>query len=216
MFRNSWVVLILLSYFFSHSAVAENIVLGRFSAASLENWQGKSFKGKTDYQLVNLNQKYVLKADSNDSASGLFYEQQIDLQKKPVLHWRWRVENRLPVTNEQEKSGDDYAARVYVIVSGGLAFWQTRAINYVWASRSAKGKIWPNAYAGEHAMMLALRSADDQLGTWYEEKRNVFDDMKTLLAENVRYIDAIAIMTDTDNSHGKVTAYYGDIYFSSE
>jgi len=30
----------------------------------------------------------------------------------------------------------------------------------------------------------------------------------------VRYIDVIAIMTDTDNSGQQAHAYYGDIYFS--
>ncbi|MDZ4154108.1 DUF3047 domain-containing protein, partial [Methylicorpusculum sp.] len=32
--------------------------------------------------------------------------------------------------------------------------------------------------------------------------------------EDIRYIDAVAIMSDSDDSQGKVTAYYGDIYFS--
>ena len=35
--------------------------------------------------------------------------------------------------------------------AAGLVFWRTKAINYVWASTSAKGKIWPNAFAGDHA-----------------------------------------------------------------
>jgi hypothetical protein len=130
------------------------------------------------------------------------------------MNWRWRIENHLGAVNEQAKSGDDYAARVYVVVSGGLAFWRTRAINYVWASASPKGKIWPNAFAGDHAMMITLRSSSDQTGVWYIEKRNILVDLKQQFGEDMGYIDAVAIMTDTDNAHGKVTAYYGDIYFS--
>ena len=136
------------------------------------------------------------------------------MQKTPVMNWRWRIENRLGNINEQAKSGDDYAARVYVVISGGLIFWRTKAINYVWASTSPKGKIWPNAFAGDHAMMIALRSSSDQTGIWYTEKRNILADLKQQFGEDIRYIDAVAIMTDTDNAHGKVTAYYGDIYFS--
>lgn len=118
--------------------------------------------------------------------------------------------------DEQEKSGDDDAARVYVMVSGGLAFWRTRAINYVWASTSPKGRIWPNAFAGDHAVMIALRSADDQTGVWHIEKRNILADLKQQFGEDIQYIDAVAIMADTDNAQGKATAYYGDIYFSKE
>ena len=101
-----------------------------------------------------------------------------------------------------------------MIISGGLAFWRTRAINYVWASASPKGKVWPNAFAGNHAMMIALRSSSDQTGTWYTEKRNILADLKQQFGEVQPYIDAVAIMTDTDNTHGTVTAYFGDVYFT--
>jgi Protein of unknown function (DUF3047) len=192
----------------------EKLMIGSFSTGSLDHWEAKKFKDQTKYQLVDVAGVRVLKAESADNASGLFKEQRIDLQKTPVMNWRWRIENRLGTLNEQAKSGDDYAARIYVVVSGGLAFWRTRAVNYVWASTSPAGKIWPNAFAGDHAMMLALRSSSDQSGVWYTEKRNILADLKQQFGEDILYIDAVAIMSDTDNAHGKVTAYYGDIYFS--
>ena len=192
----------------------EKLMIGAFSSGSLDHWETKEFKGQTNYQIVDLGGNRVLKAESNDSASGLYKEQRIDLQKTPFMNWRWRIENRLGNINEQAKSGDDYAARVYVIVSGGFAFWRTKAINYVWASTSPKGKIWPNAFAGDHAMMIALRSSNDKTSTWYTEKRNILADLKQQFGEDIHYIDAVAVMTDTDNAHGKATAYYGDIYFS--
>jgi hypothetical protein len=193
---------------------AEKLMIGYFSSGSLDHWEAKEFKGQTKYQLADSAESRVLKAESAGSASGLFKEQRIDLQKTPVMNWSWRIENRLGNINEQTKSGDDYAARIYVVVSGGLTFWRTKAINYVWASTSPKGKIWPNAFAGDHAMMIALRSSSDQTGTWYTEKRNILADLKQQFGEDIRYIDAVAIMTDTDNAQGEVTAYYGDIYFS--
>ena len=207
-------ILTLLSFAIHAEKTSEKLMIGTFSSGSLDHWESKEFKGQTKYQIINFAGTRVLKAESTDSASGLFKEQRIDLQRTPFLNWRWRIENRLGNINEQAKSGDDYAARVYVIVSGGLTFWRTKAINYVWASTSPKGKIWPNAFAGDHAMMIALRSSGDQTGTWYTEKRNILADLKQQFNEELRYIDAVAIMTDTDNAQGKVTAYYGDIYFS--
>jgi hypothetical protein len=207
-------ILVLLSVAIGAEVTDDKMMIGAFSSGSLDHWEAKEFKGQTSYQIVDLGGTRVLKAESNDSASGLYKEQRIDLQKTPFMNWRWRIENRLGNINEQAKSGDDYAARVYVIVSGGFAFWRTKAINYVWASTSPKGKIWPNAFAGDHAMMIALRSSNDKTGTWYTEKRNILADLKQQFGEDIRYIDAVAVMTDTDNSHGKATAYYGDIYFS--
>ena len=212
-------MLIFLSVAVRAEVAGEKLMIGSFSSGSLDNWEAKEFKGQTSYKLVDLAGTRVLKAESAGSASGLFNEQRIDLHKTPVMNWRWHIENRLRNDlNEQVKSGDDYAARVYVIASGGAAFWQTKAINYVWSSTSPVGNVWPNpyAYAGANGkmMMIALRSSTDQAGTWYSEKRNILTDLKHQFGEEIRYIDAVAIMTDTDDSHGKATAYYGDIYFS--
>ncbi|MEI6267501.1 MAG: DUF3047 domain-containing protein [Methylococcaceae bacterium] len=212
--------IMLLSAAVRAEGVDEKLMIGSFSSGSLDHWEAREFKGKTDYQLVDLAGTQVLKAESATSASGLFNEQRIDLQKTPVMNWRWHIKNRLGNDiNEQEKSGDDYAARIYVVVNGGVTFWQTKAINYVWASTSPVGKVWPNAYAYAGAngkmTMIALRSSSDQTDTWYSEKRNILADLKHQFGEDIRYIDAVAIMTDTDDSHGKVTAYYGDIYFST-
>lgn len=195
---------------------SDKLVVGSFSTSSLTGWKTEEFKGQTQYQITNIEGIQALKADSNAAASGLFCEQRIDLQKTPIMNWRWRVENRLANVNEQTKTGDDFAARVYVVVSGGLIFWNTKAINYVWASTSPKDKTWPNPFAGDHVMMVAMRSSSDKIGTWYTEKRNIRADFKKLMGVDVPYIDAVAIMTDTDNAKGKASSCYGDIYFTAE
>jgi hypothetical protein len=79
-----------------------------------------------------------------------------------------------------------------------------------------KDKTWPNPYAGDNVMMLAMRSTPDKTGTWYTEKRNIRDDFKNILGEDVQSIDAVAIMTDTDDTQGKAKAYYGDIFFTAD
>lgn len=203
--------------FTTQNLLAEStLMMGEFSRNRLDGWEHKRFKGETRYQLQTLDGVMVLKADSQGAASGLFKEQCIDLEQTPFLNWSWRITNRLEGLNEQSKSGDDYAARIYVVVKGGLAFWQTKAINYVWASNTAKDNVWPNAFAGDHAMMLALRGPETSLNVWYSEKRNIRGDLQKLFGEDVRYIDAVALMTDTDNSSQQVSAFYGNIWFSKD
>lgn len=197
-------------------ALTDAIPVGDFSTSGLDGWEEKSFNGHTMYQLTPLDGKTVLAADSHDSASGLYRKQRVDIREYPYLNWRWRIESRLAVTDETTKAGDDYAVRVYVVVDGGIFFWRTKAISYVWAEASARGDVWPNAFAGKSAMMLALRDRRDNLSTWYTEKRNIYQDLQQLFGRDFKRIDAVAIMTDTDNSHGEAKAYYGDIYFSRE
>ncbi|WP_020482607.1 DUF3047 domain-containing protein [Methylomonas sp. MK1] len=211
-------LLLCLAILLSHHPVnADNkLPIGEFSQNRLEGWKHKSFKGETQYRLQTLDGVTALVADSHAAGSGLFKEQRIDLTQTPFLNWSWRIGNRLSGLNEQSKAGDDYAARVYVVVKGGLAFWQTKAINYVWAGNSKKDSVWPNAFAGDHAMMMALRDQEAPLNVWEHEKRNIRADFKQFFGEDLSAIDAVAIMTDTDNSGGQVSAAYGDIWFSKD
>lgn len=206
---------ILATVFISTSAAADNTAIAEFSLGKLDGWQEKSFAGNTTYQLRSIDNRQVLQASSTAAASGMFKEHTIDLNKTPYLNWSWRVDNIFQGNNERHKDGDDYPARIYVVVSGGIFFWRTRAINYVWSSQQGIGKQWDNAYT-ENAKMLALRSGSQTTGQWFNEKRDVRADLKKMFGEEFSQIDAIAVMTDSDNTGQSATAYYGDIYFSAD
>lgn len=194
---------------------AETVWIANFSSENLAQWDVKSFVGQTQYQLMTLDNTPVLQATSRRSASGLGKKIRVDLNKTPYLHWSWRVENRYPGLNEQSKAGDDYPARVYVVVDGGLAFWKTKALNYVWSSNQAIGSHWPNAFT-RNAQMLAVRGKTDPLQHWVTEKQDIKADFKRLFGQEIQAIDGVAIMTDSDNASGQATSYYGNIYFSDQ
>ena len=192
------------------------IHIGLFSENNLDGWEEKEFVNKTNYHLVKQGDQTVLHAEAEASASGLFKEVTVDLTTHPYLNWQWKVEKGHQSLLERTKSGDDYAARIYIIVKGGLMVWKTKAINYVWSSTEAKEATWPNAFAGKNAILLAVRSSEDKKDTWFQEKRNVANDLKIIFGKEIKKIHAIAIMTDSDNSKGSVTASYGDISFTSD
>ncbi|MBU1343430.1 MAG: DUF3047 domain-containing protein [Proteobacteria bacterium] len=201
----------------AHAGEPDIISVGEFSQNRLDQWLPKQFVNETQYSLAMVDKDRVLKAVSRNSASGLIKKIRVDLETHPFLNWRWRIGNRLTgIFDEKQKSGDDYAARIYVVVSGGIAIWNTRALNYVWAQNSPKGDTWPNAFAKSNAVMMALRSSEAPISVWQTEKRNIREDFKKLFGKQIRYIDAVVLMSDTDNTKKQVTAYYGDIYFSMQ
>ena len=182
---------------------------------NISDWKQERFSGETQYDVVTIDGKPYIKAVSKASASGLVREMDIDLTEAPYMNWSWKIENILSDVDETKKSGDDYPARVYVVISGGFFFWKTRAISYTWTSREPKGSVWPNAFT-DNATMVAMQSGDELLGQWVTEKRNVLEDIKNLLGIDATEINAVAIMTDTDNSKQSATAYYGNILFTEE
>lgn len=193
----------------------QRVDVGLFSQGQITGWQHKEFKGKTDYRLVELDQATVLKATSDESASAFYLPVRVDLHKTPLLNWSWRKVKSLNPGNENEKSGDDYVARLYVIKDGGVLFWKTRAINYVWSYQHTKQQVWDNPFAGSSAKMLAQRDASDAEDLWFFESRNIAEDFRELHGLDLDYIDGVALMTDSDNSGLSATAVYGDIYFTA-
>ncbi len=196
-------------------AVAERIEIALFSKGDLSGWQTKSFSGETRYSFQNIDGKKFLRADSQAGASGQYREIKIDLMRTPILNWTWRIGNILKGIDERTRAGDDFSARVYVVISGGLLFWKTRAINYVWSSHQPLNSYWYSAYTG-NVRMIAVASGEDQLNQWVSVRRNVQADYKKLFGEDLSHVDAVAIMTDTDNSRQSATAWYGDIWFTNK
>ncbi len=188
-----------------------------FPAASVIDWKHKSFSGDTAYSLVydEQMQRDVILANSSQTASGLFFEKKIDLDKTPFLNWSWRVEKFPVVGDEKTKAGDDFAARIYIVVQDGWTFLSTKAISYVWSNQSQTNDVWPNPFTKGSAMMLTVRGSDDSNG-WVTEKRNIKEDLQQLFGKEFRYIDAIAIMTDTDNSKSSAISYYSDIRLTAK
>lgn len=185
----------------------------RFVPGELNGWQVKSFQGETTYTPGRIDGRSGLHAEAKGTASGLFREQRIDLTQTPVIAWDWRVD-ALPQNgpDERSKAGDDFAARVYVVISGGVAFWKTRTLVYVWAAREPAGAHWDNPFTG-NAKMLVLRSGPKDLRHWQHETRNLAADLRTAFGEDIPAVDAVAIMTDMDNSGRAAEAWYGDIEF---
>ena len=188
-----------------------------FSPEQMIQWKSKSFVGDTVYSVEfdkQLNQS-IIRAESDNTASGLFYEERINLDKTPYLSWSWRVEKFPAVDNEKTRSGDDYVARIYIVIKDGWTPLGTKAVNYVWSQQSPLEASWPNPFAGDKAMMLAVQQGSSDSG-WVMEKRNLKEDLKRLFGKDFQYIDGIAIMTDTDNSGSSAISYYSGLTLTGQ
>jgi hypothetical protein len=195
------------------SVVSEPLLIDGFSSVKLDGWKIRSFDGDTRYQVVDLDGRPVLKAETFKSASALYRKVDVDLRKTPYLNWSWRVENIHAIDDQRVKAGDDFPARVYVVVKTGFFPWQTRALNYVWSNTVVDKQPWPNPFTA-NAIMIPLRFGPAGAGQWHRERVNVREDYFRQFNQWIDHIDGIAIMSDSDNARGSATAYYGAISFS--
>ncbi len=192
---------------------AKDLAVGNFEQEGLKGWSPKVFKGKTDYRLMKEDGRTVVQATSRAAASGLIKKLEFNPAEYRYLRWSWKIKNTLKGADERTKAGDDYAARIYIVFPG-FFFWQTRAINYIWANKLPKGESIPNAYTSQ-TMMIAVESGPSLAGRWLDEERDILADYRSLFGEEPDKAGAIAIMTDTDNTGESAVAWYGDITLST-
>lgn len=168
-----------------------------------EGWEPVRFEGETTYTLDD----GCWKAEARGTASGLVSKHPVDLQAMPYLHWQWQstVRPDWPERDEKSRAGDDFIARVYVIRKGWFP-WQTRAINYVWSRQYPEGSHWPNPFASQ-AHMVVVQGPAITTG-WQSFSRNVREDFRRYHGMEVNEVDALAIMTDGDNTGATVSACY--------
>lgn len=214
--------------------------VGRFSAAAQggglpEDWKPLTFakvEKHTRYELVRDGAAVVVQARSEAAASGLTREIRVDPRQYPVVRWRWKIDNLLEKSDIARKAGDDYPARLYITFEyepdkvsfarraqyrlGRLLFGDIpiAALNYVWDGKAPAGTVADNAYT-DFAKMIVVRSGAADVGTWVEERRNVYEDYKRAFGGEPPMIKGVAIMTDTDDTGESATAYYGDIVFEA-
>ena len=194
-------------------AEAETRLIDDFSQGLMPSWQSKEFEGITSYLPTVEDDIPCLRAEANGTASGLFYKIEYDPRQYPVLNWQWKVDDIIEKGNATTKAGDDYAARIYVVFRS-FFFWKTKALNYVWANRLPKGEAIPNSFTS-NAMMIAVESGRENVGSWTEHRRNIYEDFEKYFGSPPPNVSAIAIMTDTDNTGTKASACYGPIYIES-
>lgn len=191
------------------AAAAEPVLIDDFSNGISAGWEPKIFKGETSYRVGARDNVPCLEAAANNSASGMFYKIDFDPEEYPVLSWSWQVDNILSKGDARTKAGDDYAARVYVVFPA-LFFWNTRALNYIWANRLGKGSAIKSSYTG-NAVMIAVDSGNKNLGTWQHYRMNIREDFIKHFGYQPPRAGAVAIMTDTDNTGESASACFGPI-----
>ena len=211
-------LLILCSIILSSVSTAEEKVIFDFTEEELSNLQVRKVRGadaKTIYTIGQNENGNYLKAIANNAASGLGKEIKIDLDATPYINITWKVEKDLKGIKENTKKGHDFAARVFVIKKTGATPLSNRAINYVYSSNLNIDDNMPSPYT-KKSIDYVLSTTKNNFDEWVTVKANVKESFKKLHNLDVKELDGVAIMADTDNSKMTAISYYQNIFFSSQ
>lgn len=153
----------------------------------------------------------------------------LDIPAATTLSWRWKVDHSVEKADLSKKSGDDFAARIYVffdVPRSQLSWLQrmkldlakrtlghampTAALCYVWDNRHPVGTIARNAYFRE-IKTIVLQSGNAHAGSWQSQRRDLAADFRAAFGRPAPRVTGIALASDTDNTGGHVKAWFGDL-----
>jgi hypothetical protein len=194
-----------------------------------EAWIIHPQKKRTAYEILSESGICVLKANAEDSASGLLAKLDVDPQSKPVLEWRWRADALVPGADNTDGALEDSPVRVVLAFEGDKDALPVRdrmffervklftgrdmpyaTLMYIWENRLPVGTVLPNPHTGR-IQKVVVASGDEGLKKWHLLRRDYVADYKRAFGKPPGKLVGVAVMTDTDNTKSRVVAYYGDI-----
>jgi hypothetical protein len=177
----------------------------------------------------------VLRVHSEAAAGTVAHALRVDPARRPMLAWRWKVDRVVETADLALKSGDDFAARVYVFFDVPAAELPLAdrirlaiarlihgealpgaAICYVWDNRHPLGASSWNPYT-DRVRTVVLESGPARAGQWVEERRDLVADYRAAFGARapLHDVSGIAAGNDTDQTHESATAWFGDFRIES-
>jgi len=184
----------------------------RFKAGTFpEGWEARGGDGSKIYT-IKANRESYLEAKAINSAVSIAKKFEYDLKEYPSLSWQWRVFELPQGGDERYKKTGDSAAGIYVIFPG---LFRPDNIKYVWSSSLPIGTTTESPYNSK-TKIVVLRNQSSPLGTWVSEKVNVYEDYKRLFGCEPKHVQAVGLMSDSDNTETRAEAHYKGIGISKE
>ncbi|MFH1380641.1 MAG: DUF3047 domain-containing protein [Candidatus Omnitrophota bacterium] len=186
------------------------------SENSLKEWEEKILKGRVVYRIEKGDEISYVSANSQKTASALYYKIKLDISKNPVISWKWRVDKFPAKIGPEKISGkkeEDFAARVYVMFPAAF-FTNSKVIEYIWSEKIPAGSFDRSGYS-KNIMVMVLQQG--KASDWSFEKRNIYNDYVEMFGEKPKLnVGAIAFMTDADSTKTDAIAVYDEITIGYE
>jgi hypothetical protein len=204
------------------TSLAGEEVLFRDDFDTLDNWEPLKFPKidrMSSYTTAPQdNDECFVRAESDNSASGMLLKKEFSVFDYPMARWRWKVSNIYEKGDAARKKGDDYPLRIYInfkydtrdpAVKKNLKYSLAkifygeyppyRSLNYIWANRQHQQKYLENKYTSA-SIMIPLQAGKANTGKWVTEEVDMLADYRAAFGEDPPKIASLAFMNDSDNT----------------
>lgn len=207
----------------------------QFSALGPHAWTmallPKQSRPITDYQAITLDAAPAVQVTADRSYGALMTN--LDASQQPrSLRWEWRLEAITRPTSLTERAGDDNPVKICVAFdwpASAVPFWERQALGiakavtgeplpgatlcYTWGNKETKGMPIDSPYT-RRVRVIALRNATDAKNQWFQESRNIEQDLRMAFGDELPankpmpQATIVFISADMDNTDGQSRGYF--------
>jgi hypothetical protein len=192
-----------------------------------QSWTVNRNKIPTRYTLTEIDQRPVLHAMAESSASGLYVP--LVGRDPGMLRWTWKTRDIIRNADNAEGHREDAPLRLFVAFDGDkstlplkdqLMFEMARlttgrdmpyaTLMYIWGGKRAEGTVLRNPHT-DRVRMIVVDTGTRHANQWRCHERDLRADYRKAFGSDPGQLLAVGIMTDTDNTKSRAEAWYGDI-----
>lgn len=176
-----------------------------------KGWRLKEWSGSNPViRLESEKEITALHLISVSNSFDLYKEFTFDVREYSILRWRWKATVLPKGGDVRSKETDDQAAAIYVPFPRFPAFINTRLVGYLWENKTPKDlKVTSQKFS--NTRYIVLESGTEKLDQWVDEKRNIYEDYKTLFGEEPPLAGGITLMIDSDDTHSRAESFFDNI-----
>ncbi|AGW92054.1 DUF3047 domain-containing protein [Cupriavidus sp. DF5525] len=190
-------------------------------------WTINRNKVPTRYSMAEVDQRVVVHAQAESSASGLY----VPLRDRDagMLRWTWKTSGIIRNADNSHGPREDSPLRLFVAFDGDkgglplkdqLMYEMARlttgrempyaTLMYIWGGRRVEGTVLSNPHT-DRVRMIVVDSGMKHTNEWRCHERDLRADYRKAFGTDPGRVIAVGIMTDTDNTKSKAESWYGDI-----
>ena len=194
-------------------------------------WNHQVFPGKppSQFEYTRLDGRDAISVHADASASMLRKTLRVEPEALGQVRFSWKVPALIEEADLALRDKDDAPVRIVLAFEGDRSRFSARdaamselahaltgepmpyaTLMYVWCNKRAPGTVIRNPRT-DRIRKIVVESGPGRLNRWLEYERDIRADYEKAFGEKPGALVGIAIMTDSDNTRSRATAWYGPV-----
>jgi hypothetical protein len=181
-----------------------------------EGWSHRTFMrhDPMDISFVAKDGRAAIRLATHDTASMLFRQVDVTIDRYPVLRWEWLIEQGIDVPHdEMTTEGDDHPARLYL--SFESASGDSHSMEIIWGNQTLSAGDWKHLgflFGLIEFPHYVANGGAANVGRWHQEQVDLREIHRELWGDPAgARLTEIALFCDTDETGASSVAYFGPI-----